>query len=254
MVPTALAQQMVESIEQGLRHLTLALDRAERFEPASSDRAFRIAINDIGQLILMPALIGAVRAEAPRVRIETVDAGDAQSARVLLAEGKVDLAIGSWEDMGADFYRQELFRETFVALVSRAGTEFDDPMSMEQYLAAEHVTYRPSGRSDAALQAHLDQVPELGRRRVALTMAHSLGVPSIVASSSLVLSAQSRLAEALVQSRDDLHWVRLPFEVPPFPVRQQWHARRHADNGHRWLRQLSYRLFLDLPMPQRLCA
>lgn len=249
MAPTAMATLLIANVEGGLLRLHQAIDQVSSFIPAESDRLFRIAINDIGQLVLMPTLMRAVRETAPGVRIETVEVSDTHAVKKALVDGTIDLAVGSWGLVGAGFYQQKLFDETFVAVVARDHGFESEQLTIEDYLAAEHVTYRPSGASDDALQASLAQNDLLERRRVVLKVAHSLGLAAIVASSRLLLTVQARLGRAMCRASDDLRLLRLPFEVEPFPIRQQWHERFHADRGNEWLRQLAYDVLRNVGTP-----
>ncbi len=249
MTPTPLAIQLIEHVEGGLTSFDHAIDQARTFAPAESDRLFRIAINDVGQLVLIPTLIAEVRQIAPNVRLETVDASSGLAAKQLLLEGAIDLAIGSWVQMGNGFYQQKLFDETYVAVLARGHELKDEELTLAQYLAAEHVAYRPSGASDDALQTKLGEHGVLGQRKVILTVAHSLGLSAIVAASRLLSTVPARLGDAMARSQPDLRIARLPFEVGPFPIRQQWHERFHADKGGRWLRELTYGVFRNLPLP-----
>jgi DNA-binding transcriptional LysR family regulator len=243
MVPTPVAERLIAPIEEGIACLVQAVDQGRTFEPETSSRIFRIAVNDIGQLVMMPELLSVARSVAPGVRFETVDVSMAD-ARQRMLHGQIDIALGSWEPMGPSFYQQRLFDETFVVLMSKAsplGTR--ERIELEDYLAAEHIAYRPQGTTDSQLQQTLDRAGALDRRRVVLTAAHSLGLTSIVATSGLLLTAPARLAKAMVATRADLRSVDAPFEVRPFEIRQQWHERFHQDSGNRWLRELIFGLF-----------
>ena len=254
MVPTPVAERLIAPIEEGIACLVQAVDQGRTFEPETSSRTFRIAVNDIGQLVMVPELLSVARRIAPGVRFETVDVSVAE-ARQRMLHGQIDVALGSWEAMGPSFYQQRLFDETFVVLMSKAsplGTR--ERIELDDYLAAEHIAYRPQGTTDSQLQQTLERAGALDRRRVVLTAAHSLGLTSIVATSGLLLTAPARLAKAMVASRADLHSVEAPFEVRPFEIRQQWHERFHQDSGNRWLRELIFGLFHERsnrePVPQ----
>jgi len=243
MVPTPVAERLITPIEEGLACLMQAVDQGRTFEAQTSGRTFRIAVNDIGQLVMMSELLLVARGIAPGVRFETVDVPIAE-ARQRMLHGQIDIALGSWEPIGPSFYQQRLFDETFVVLTSRASPLGGrDSIGLDEYLAAEHIAYRPHGTTDFQLQQTLERAGALDRRRVILTAAHSLGLSSIVASSGLLLTAPARLAQAMVASRTDLHIVNAPFEVVPFEIRQQWHERFHQDSGNRWLRELIFGLF-----------
>jgi len=243
MVPTPVAERLITPIEEGLACLMQAVDQGRTFEAQTSGRTFRIAVNDIGQLVMMSELLLVARGIAPGVRFETVDVPIAE-ARQRMLHGQIDIALGSWEPIGPSFYQQRLFDETFVVLTSRASPLGGrDSIGLDEYLAAEHIAYRPHGTTDFQLQQTLERAGALDRRRVVLTAAHSLGLSSIVASSGLLLTAPARLAQAMVASRTGLHIVNAPFEVVPFEIRQQWHERFHQDSGNRWLRELIFGLF-----------
>ena len=243
MVPTPVAERLIAPIEEGIACLVQAVDQGRTFEPGTSSRIFRLAVNDIGQLVMMPELLSVARGIAPGVRFETVDVSMAD-ARQRMLHGQIDIALGSWEAMGPSFYQQRLFDETFVVLMSKASPlGARERIELDDYLAAEHIAYRPQGTTDSQLQQTLERAGALDRRRVVLTAAHSLGLTSIVATSGLLLTAPARLAHAMVTTRADLRSVDAPFEVTPFEIRQQWHERFHQDSGNRWLRELIFGLF-----------
>ena len=242
MVPTPLAEQLIGPIEQGIAQFTRAIEQGRRFDPLTSKRLFRLAINDIGQLVMMPRLLAAARDRAPQVRFETIDAPLAD-ARQKMQQGQIDLAVGSWEPLGQAFYQQRLFEETFVVLMRIDNPVGPGELTSESYLEANHVAYRPSGSTDSELQHRLNVAGVLDRRNVVLTAAHSLGLSSIIAASDLLLTAPNRLVQGMVASRSDLRIEPTPFDVRPFEIRQQWHERFHPDSGNRWLRSLFFGLF-----------
>lgn len=242
MVPTPLAQRLISPVDEGLARLLEALDQGITFDPETTRRTFRVAINDIGQLALVPQLLAEARQAAPMVRFETVDASVTE-ARTQMQSGQVDLAVGSWEPLGQSFYQQRVFDETFVLLMRRGHPLASTGVFLEDYVASEHVVYRPQGTTDTALQQTLERAGILHQRQVVLTAAHSLGLSTIVRTSDLLLTAPGRLAAALVSMHADLVQMPAPFAVTALEIRQQWHERFHQDAGNRWLRELVFRLF-----------
>jgi DNA-binding transcriptional LysR family regulator len=242
MMPTTLAERLIGYIEGGLVQFTQAIDHGRHFDAAASNRTFTIAINDIGQLVMMPRLLAAALERAPALRFDTIGAS-LTDARQKMPQGEVDLALGSWEPLGQAFYQQRLFDETFVVLMGRDNPLASGALSFADYVAADHVAYRPSGATDTELQQTLQRAGVLNQRRVVLTAAHSLGLSSIVASTNLLLTVPHRLAVSMIGARPDLHMEPTPFEVRPFQIRQQWHERFHQDAGNRWLRELVFALF-----------
>jgi hypothetical protein len=98
-------------------------------------------------------------------------------------------------------------------------------LTFDDYMAADHVTYRPSGTTAMELEHTLLKAGVLERRKVVLSAAHSLGLSSIVVSSRLLLTAPKRLALAMIKARSDLQMQDAPFTVSPFHIRSQWHER-----------------------------
>ncbi len=241
MQPTMLAQRLIGPIDAGLLQLSQAIDQGRHFDAETSNRVFRIAINDIGQLVMMPMLLTAALERAPGVRFQTVDASQAD-ARQRMQQGQIDLAIGSWDPMGQAYYQQRVFDETFVVLMRKRHPLAAGLLTLEDYMAADHVAYRPSGATDTELQQSLLRAGAIGQRNIVLAAAHSLGLSSIVASSNLLLTAPRRLAQSMVTARSDLKIQPAPFDVKPFKIHQQWHERYHQDSGNRWLRELVFEL------------
>lgn len=248
MQPTPMASQLASFVEEGLLRFSEAIERAHSFDPATSDRLIRIAMNDIGQSVLIPKFMGAMSVAAPGMRVETVAPSSEHETRQLLQDGDIDIAVGSWQPMGNGFHQQTLFNESFALLLRRDHPAGDRPLTVDEYLEAQHVAYRPSGASDLALQSALSNEGILARRKVVLTAAHFVGLASVVASSDLVLTVPCRLAEAMIRTQLGVRTTPLPFDLPPFPVRMQWHDRVHGDGAHVWLRELLVSRFSGLPM------
>ncbi len=242
MAPTPLAERLVAPIEAGLAQFSRAFDQGCQFAPRTSDRVFRIAINDIGQMVMMPRLLSAAQQLAPNVRFETVDCS-MPDARSSMIHGQLDLAVGSWKGMGQTFYQQRLFDETFVVLMSSSNPLARREMNFEDYMNANHVAYRPNGETETELQQTLSRASVTGRRNVVFSAAHSLGLSAIVASSDLLLTSPSMLVRSLMEGRPGLEVRPLPFGLSPLVIRQQWHERIHLDPGNRWLRELFFSLF-----------
>ena len=242
MQPTPMAGQLIALVEQGIGSFTQAVDRARPFDPTTAERCFRLAINDLGQMVTVPRLLALLRRSAPGVALRTCPVANSQEVRQLLESGEAEISLGSWEPLGTGFRHQRVFDADFCVLMSRHHPIASARLTLDDYLAAEHIAYRPSGRSDNKLHAALVREGLLQRRRVVLQAAHALGLAAIVAQSQLLLTVPTRLAQALAGRGDDLHLAALPFEVEPFPIWTQWHDRFDADGGHRWFRRAMFDL------------
>lgn len=116
MEPTPLADELVQPIRHALDAFDAALGHRSSFDPATSERSFRICMTDITHLVLLPRLWGQLRATAPGIRIQ-ISPLDDDTGRKLEA-GEADLAVGFIPALEAGFYQQALFRQQYVCLAS----------------------------------------------------------------------------------------------------------------------------------------
>jgi DNA-binding transcriptional LysR family regulator len=243
MIPTPLASAMAEPIRNALGEVQQALGAARTFDPAHSDRTFRVSVNDIGQLVFIPKLMAHIRRTAPGVSVETVDTG-AHQAKHLLAEGTVDLVIGPLDDFGAEYHRQALFSDTIVCVVSGRRFRGRDRLSLEEYLTGLHGTYRPAAPSHILINRAVEQVFAANRRerRVALRLAYMTGIGPVIEATDLIFTFPNALASHIAQVAN-VRVMPAPFKAPRVEISQEWHHRFHRDPGTQWLRQTVAALF-----------
>src|ERR1017187_8749351 len=74
MVPTARAEALARPLSNALSDIQLALEPAA-FDPAKSDRRFRLAINNYSAVVLASPLVAAVSAAAPMVQLNLEPSG-----------------------------------------------------------------------------------------------------------------------------------------------------------------------------------
>jgi len=245
MRPTPAAQRMAVPIQAALAQIRLALEDRGQFDPKVSERGFRLYLSDVGQMYFLPPLLAALRAEAPQIALETLEMPP-RDAQQLMAAGDIDLALGPLAAFGEGYHRQHLLDEYFVCLVRREHPFIGDELSLDQYLRASHIIYRPKARSSAPLDDAVEKMcVERGiRRHVALTLSHSLGLARMTTHSDFVTVVPSRLARSYV-NYPDLRVLPLPFEWPSYEISQQWHGRVQKDPGHAWLRARIASLFKE---------
>jgi DNA-binding transcriptional LysR family regulator len=245
MQPTPRADGIAALVDEGFASLRLALQAGRTFDPVTATRTFHLYVSDLGQAIFIPPLVEHLRQVAPGIRIVTADP-PLDTAQQMMKLGQIDLAIGMFAGLHADFHEQRLFHETYAALVRNDHPTIGATLSTEEFFAADHVIYTPTAGSHAHFEAELNALsPHNGNaRHVSLQLAHSFGLDRIVSSSDLVACIPSRLARVLA-SRHDVRAVALPFDIAPADIAQFWHERFQRDEGHQWLRALVYELFHD---------
>jgi DNA-binding transcriptional LysR family regulator len=246
MVPTPRAMAMADPIRKSLVAIRFCLEEQLGFDPATSDRTFKIFMSDVGQLVFLPRLLERIARVAPRVSIHTVQVPPSRMRDIALESGEVDLAAGYFENFDGSFRQQTLFEERYVGMVRRSHPTIRGTLSLETFRGTPQLVYQPTGGGHGLQESAVDQAFALADvpRRVAVRAAHAMGVASIVSSTDLLVIVPSRLAAACCELADvSVH--ALPVEIPKFQIKQHWHERFHHDPGNRWLRGLVTDLFQE---------
>lgn len=235
MEPTPYAQQLAGPLSQALDTLRDALNVRASFDPATSTRCFTVAMSDVGETYFLPVLMDALAREAPKVTLRCTSVADT-ALREDMAQGRVDLALGSLPQLQAGFFQQALFRQPYVALMRQghplAGRS---QISRAQYRAAQHVRVLATGTGHGRVERALDQLGV--ERRVQLTVSHYAALGHVLGSTDLLATVPQRLAERIGEPFG-LVARRLALPLPASTIAQLWHAHLHRDPGHQWLRAL----------------
>ena len=242
MQPTARAVQLapvVQSILANVREHVLA---TPGFDPTSARRSFTIAMTDVGEMALLPKLLGRLMSKAPAVDICTVSMPP-RDLVVAFQKGQVDLAIGYFPDMsGLDILQQRLFSDGFVCVVRAGHPEVHERLTQKQFRNLPHAVVKTEGRSQEIVEQYLKQHGI--RRRELLRSPHFLSIPMVIASTDLVLTVPAPIGE-LFRQIADLQVLQPPFPIPSVDVKQYWHRYQQSDPGNRWLRSIVVDLFRE---------
>jgi DNA-binding transcriptional LysR family regulator len=237
---TPFARELAEPVRQALALLESALAHGPGFDPATSTRAFRFYMSDLGQIEFLPPLVERVQGSAPKVRLEAV-ALDVEDISGALAAGALDLAIGFLPALGPPVRRQALFRDPYVCLMRADHPAIGKTLTRKKFLEASHalVSYRGGHRviEEALERAGL-------ARRIALRVPHFTVVPMVLERSDLILILPLRVAR-VYEKRGNFKSLPPPVPIPPADVAVHWHERFEADPGNRWLRDLVVELYSD---------
>jgi DNA-binding transcriptional LysR family regulator len=234
MAPTAKAQRLAKAVEQALATLDVALRETETYDPARSDRTFRLHLTDIGETIFLPPLVRMLARDAPAVRLAAFQLDD-RDILPALESGRIDLALGYIPALtGAQ--RQYLLSERYV-IVMRAGHP----------AAARKPTRAALARLQYALvRSH----PATGRalaemgltERIVLELPHFMVLPRILAETDLAAMMPSRLADTFKALGHYVVW-RPRIGMPRFDVSVHWFWRFTNEPGNRWLRERVVEIF-----------
>lgn len=98
MVPTPRGIELAQSARAVLQDVKAMTSVTRPFEPAKSQRTFRIAMTDYTEFVLLPQLVRRLRIEAPGVNV-AVTPHDGRTHVDELADGEIDLAIANFRNV-----------------------------------------------------------------------------------------------------------------------------------------------------------
>ena len=240
MDPTPFARELAEPVRQALALLESALAHGPGFDPATSTRAFRFYMSDLGQIEFLPPLVERVQQAAPGVRLEAVGL-DTEDISDALAAGALDLAMGFLPGLGPPVQRQALFRDPYLCLMRADHPTIGERLTKKLFLEASHalVTYRGGHR---VIEEALERAGIA--RRIALRVPHFTVVPMVLERTDLVLTLPARVARVF-ERRGKLKTLPPPMPIALAEVALHWHERFEADPGNRWLREQIVALFSE---------
>lgn len=237
MEPTPFALGASENLVEGLRLIRAGLERAAPFDPASTNRRFRLLMTDAGEVVFLPYIMPVLRREAPGLEIKVVQLPVRHYLQAL-ETGEADIAIGNLQTEAGTLRLRRLFDETY-ALLCRRGHDLtapaaDDGSALQRFLAQDQIVVRPPNSTEPLLEtiARANKWP----LRQTLDVPHFMVLASILVQTDLVAFVPQLVARELAH-RAELAVLPVPFDVPSISIRIGWHARHQADDGHRWLRQ-----------------
>ncbi|MVW63578.1 LysR family transcriptional regulator [Massilia sp. NEAU-DD11] len=241
MQPTPLAQQMAEPIGAAMAQVALALSQRSRFDPATGARRFTLAMTDVGEVYFMPVLIERCRTVAPNVEIASLRA-NGLTLKDDMETGRVDLAIGAFEDVSEALYHRALFRQPFVSMFRKDHPLAKGKVDLERFVATPHLIVDAAQSPYDRINGLLEKAGVTAGAR--FRVPHFTAVPYIVSTSELVVTVPQKLAESAA-SPFGLKWIEPPLALPALQTNVFWHRRFNHDPGIQWLRGLIADVFAE---------
>jgi DNA-binding transcriptional LysR family regulator len=239
MEPTPRALELAGPIHGALSDISRTLTVRASLDPRKITATVRIATIDLHQTTLLPALVAAVRRDAPGLDIQ-IRSIERHRLVDQLAAGELDLAIAPALVGMRDLRAEPLWKDHLVTLIG-ADNPLPLPMTLEAFAAATHVV--DAGHVQIAADGQgisvVDSILAARglRRRIAVVLPSSSGVPFVVAATDLIATLPSRIVKDLAVF-PDLRVVPAPLpqvEVSPHLI---WHARTQNSPLRAWLRAL----------------
>jgi DNA-binding transcriptional LysR family regulator len=230
-VLTPLARELLPEVQHALRLMGRALDLEDVFDPATSDRTFRLAMSDYAIATVHEPLVRLIGAQAPGVRLRIEHLGpDARSSdRVLLDHDALIAPLG----FGFPGTSRPLWRDRMVVLADRSNPHLvDGRLSLADLAALPHAVaaFGPGILTpvDRAFGEHGIE------RRIALQVYGFLPLPFVVEGTELVAVVPELLARTHLRDGGPLVLVEPPFGEVVLAEGYWFAPDRLSDPAHRW--------------------
>jgi DNA-binding transcriptional LysR family regulator len=229
---TPFARDLLPEVQHALRLMGTALHLEEEFDPATSQRTFRLAMSDYAIAVVHEPLVRLVQAEAPGVRLSIAHLGPdiRESPTALIEHDALIAPLG----IGFPGESRPFWKDRMVVLADRANPRLaDGRLSLDDLAALPHAiaAFGPGVLTpvDRAFgEHHID-------RRIALQVYGYLPLPFVIAGTDMVAVVPELLATMLLTDGGPLTTVELPFEELVLAEGYWFAPDRLTDPAHRWL-------------------
>ncbi len=210
LVPTERGLELRETVRRLLADMDTHLAPLPNFDPARTERRFRIVAANCLGTVFLPRIFRSVMRQAPHARVDVVPMPPFDELMARLANGSFDLVVGNWPNP-PDVLRIAPLLSTDIKCVVAENhplAELGGPLTMERYLQQSHL----SPTSDQlVLMSPIDgRLLSLGlRRRIVAAVPEYAIVPHVLAGSDFVFTTGAPFAEQLA--------VGMPFRLLDTP-------------------------------------
>jgi DNA-binding transcriptional LysR family regulator len=231
MRPTPRALALGPQVEQLLAGLAALVEEDGPFDPARSERIFRIAGSDHASRMVLPPLSRTLVAAGSGIRIVWVPPGSWSLAEHL-HKGELDLAVVARVQVPRDIQTEVLYQDHYVYVMRKDHPRAAEPVTLDSFCAIPQIFL---GYGTSALDDLIDEtLARGGRRRLAQLAVTSFGqIVHHLLHSDHAAVLGGRVAR---QFAEELHIQPLPFELPGYSSLLGWDPRSDADPGVQWLK------------------
>lgn len=229
---SARAEEVRPALRQALAGIGALLE-ANSFDPAGATGSVRLLMTDLHAAVLAPHLLARLAVEAPGLDLDILPPGP--TLMDALESDAADAVVGVIDEAPAGIRRRKLLDDHFVTFMRKGHPAAAEELTLERYLALDHIVVSITGRGAAPVD---ELLAAMGRsRRVRVRVPNFFAAVEIAADSDLVMTLPASLAQTAAGAA---RFIMLPPPVDPgrFALSLVWHARHQDAPRHVWLRRL----------------
>lgn len=233
---TPRAEVLRETVRDLLMRVDSAIAAPPEFEPATSDREFRILASEYTLATLAPHLLALAHESSKTLRFAFLP--QVEVPKRVIENNEADMLVFPRLYCSEEHPMEPVWQEEFVCLVCSHSALARTPLTLERFLAAGHVVMQPPASGPSFESWFLERHGV--SRRVEVTTYSFTSVPPLLANTERIATVHSRLAKIALQSMP-LTALPPPLEMPRMEQSIQWHKYRTQDPALIWLRRLVHR-------------
>lgn len=234
--PTPRALKMLPEVRNALQLVEQTLNPPPPFDPASSERTFRIACTDYFETVVFPEFFSRLQNTAPNLKIE-IDLIAEETARSRIEKGTIDLIVGmeTEQTLPGHLIRQLWLTEKQVCLASNQNTALPDSLTLKQFLAQKHILFSDlEGETESNIDRWLKK-KNMARQHISRTTNY-MTAARIVATTNAIATLPCQMAQ-LFSTMLPLRIVQPPKGMPQIEMTLVQHPLYANDPGITWLKR-----------------
>lgn len=233
MEPTSTADQLYHQLSPSLNTIQNTIKNTREFDASTSNKRFRIAMTDLGEMLLLPKIFAQMQQQAPNVELDIISL-EIDKVHDWLGTGKVDAVVCSRSLRDNNIEGQALFKERYVCLINAQANTHISTLSMDDFLDFKHVLVKPSlghGITEEVLS-------KMGvTRKISLELSHFSILPSVLQQTNVLAIVPLQIGEVFTKTYP-LKVMELPFQIADFEVSLFWPRRHTKTPSNQWLRDI----------------
>ena len=253
MTPTERARELQPIIRDVLAKVDKAVQPQSAFDPANSDRVFRIMASDYAESTIFPDILRELREQAPGVALDIMTPSDVSFPDV--EQGKVDMAINRFDSLPQSFHQQTIWKDGFACLFG-ANNPVRNDFTLDNYLKAQHIWVSKTGMG-VGVGIDPDDVQRLGwvdgalsrlgkKRHITVFTRHYHAAMLLAKQQDLIVTIPGRAAR-LQQNNHEFILREAPFAIPPIDLKMAWSPLLQNNPAHQWMRSLIIKVARNQP-------
>jgi len=237
MAPTPRAEQIEAPLRNALKELRKAIQLPSRFDPLEARKRFRVASDEVQQVVLLSRLLQVLHERAPGVSLNTTAPTEARATYLALREGELDFAIGRFDAPPPGIYRETLSTHRLVFVARKGHPRIKGRLTKKRLREEPQLIPTPITGGQIPARFRALQEEQGATPPITSTTPHVLAALLIVSQTDLIMGIIESVAR-MYENLLDLVVLSSPIPFPAIDSHIIWHERTHHSPAHRWLLQL----------------